>query len=128
MTEPRPLAHDLTDQGKYQLAHGEPSTTHTIVVLSDDDTIEPADGCTMEVWTTEYEDMDGRPGPDDGDLVASYNVAALPDLLEQLEEARQYVAKVATNRDFDGANIALSASRRLERMEAAIAKATGGAE
>mgnify|MGYP003665319384 CR=1 FL=1 len=53
-------------------------------------------------------------------------IAAAPELLEQLKEARQYVAKVATNRDFDGANIALFASRRLERMDAAIAKATGG--
>ena len=113
MNKPRPLAHDLTDQGKYQLAHGEPSTTHAIVVLSDDDTIEPADGCTMEVWTTDYEDMDERPGPDDGDLVASYNVAALPYLVTALHLALR---------------LGIDCADTVAIANDAIAKATGGAE
>ena len=53
-------------------------------------------------------------------------IAAAPDLLEQLEEARQYVAKVSA--DHDGTTVGRLAGRRLDRMNAAIAKATGGAE
>tara|TARA_Y100001970_G_C13531964_1_gene508101 strand:- start:83 stop:466 length:384 start_codon:yes stop_codon:yes gene_type:complete len=125
MTERRPLSNDLTDQGKYQLAHGEPSTTHTIVVLSDDDTIEPADGCTMEVWTTDYEDMDERPGPDDGDLISSYNVAALPDLVQALG------AMLVFFRVYESRAGKTSETRRfylaaVEMAQRAIAKATGG--
>ena len=52
-------------------------------------------------------------------------IASAPDLLLQLKEARQYVAKVATDRA--GESLGTFASRRLDRMDAAIAKAEGGA-
>jgi len=50
-------------------------------------------------------------------------IAAAPSLLEELKEARQYVGKVAA--DHDGEDLAMMARRRLERMDAAIAKAEG---
>jgi hypothetical protein len=49
--------------------------------------------------------------------------AAAPDLLEQLQQARQFVAKVAA--DHSGHSIGMFAARRLGRMEAVIAKAKG---
>ena len=49
--------------------------------------------------------------------------AATPDLLEQLQQARQFVAKVAA--DHSGHSIGMFAARRLERMDAAITKAKG---
>jgi len=51
-------------------------------------------------------------------------ICAAPELLKQLKAARQYVAKVAA--DHAAPNL-LFASRRLDRMNAAIAKAEGGA-
>ena len=53
-------------------------------------------------------------------------ICAAPELLEALKEARQYVAKVSA--DHDGTTVGRFAGRRLERMDAAIAKATGGSE
>jgi hypothetical protein len=49
--------------------------------------------------------------------------ATATDLLEQLKQARQFVAKVAA--DHSGHSIGMFAARRLERMDAAITKATG---
>jgi hypothetical protein len=52
--------------------------------------------------------------------------ATATDLLEQLQQARQFVAKVAA--DHSGHSIGMFAARRLELMDAAIAKATGESE
>jgi len=49
-------------------------------------------------------------------------IAAAPELLEQLKQARQYVAKVAAE-----AISPVFANRRLRDMQLAIDKATGGA-
>ena len=53
-------------------------------------------------------------------------VAAAPELLEQLKHAREWVAKVSA--DHHGDHMGTTASRRLERIEAAIELAEGGAE
>ena len=86
---------------------------HSIVVLSDDDTFEPADGCTMEIWSTECEDMDDRPGPNDGILTSSYNVEALPYLVTALHLALR---------------LGIDCADTVALANDAIAKATGGAE
>ena len=124
----RPLSADLTDQGKYQLEHGSPvgHTPGPWVVNAHHGFNEYIIGpgkCAHVGTVTMGDRYGGRPHAEaDARLFA-----AAPELLKQLKEARQYVAKVATDRQFDD-SIGLSARRRLDRMEAAIAKATGASE
>mgnify|MGYP006402572491 FL=1 len=63
--------------------------------------------------------LDCAPSPNAA--ITTYEIEAMPDLLHQLKEARQYVAKVAA--DHAGESMGTFASRRLDRMDAAIAKA-----
>ena len=151
MIDPRPLSHDLTDQGKYQLAHGEPSTTHTPGPWSpggrcgsmQPDSVKKYNGqpyqeiTRVQVTTSDGfikhiahvfqgEGGVGSPQALEEQAANMALICAAPDLLEQLEEARQYVAKVSA--DYAGDSVGMFASRRLERMEAVIAKATGGTE
>ena len=85
---------------------------HRIVVLSDGDTFEPADGCTMEIWSTKCEDMDERPAWPDI-LMSSYNVEALPYLVTALHLALR---------------LGIDCADTVAIAHEAIAKATGGAE
>ncbi len=119
MTEPRPLSNDLTDQGKYQLAHGEPSTTHTPgpwVAIGK--VIKEGLGRRNSVTVTRI-DSRGKfvKGCDEANArlmaAAPDLVLALQAMLCQFQDHEQYGED-----DAAAINIA----------RAAIAKATGGAE
>lgn len=91
-------------------------TTHTIVVLDDGETFSDAEGCALKVITSnQWDDL-----PDDiehiedqeGYEASTYNIAALPDLLQVCRECAEHW------HDTD-APIG-------SRLREAIAKATGG--
>jgi len=114
----RSLGADLTDQGRYHLEHG--ATPDPIVVLNDGETWTPAEGCRLVIPTMEHAAELHNHGMKVNDVqaVAEYNVDALPELVKQLREALQYVAKVGADRPAHG--IGLFARRRLNRMNAAL--------
>ena len=84
--------------------------------------IEGNDYC-LDCAPTERTDMTAPIRITNTDIDRAALNAATPDLLEQLQQARQFVAKVAA--DHSGTSIGKLASRRLGRMEAVIAKARG---
>ena len=116
MTERRPLSTDLTAQGKWDLEHG--ATPDPIVVLSDGETWSSAEGCRLVVPTMEHASELHNHGMKVNDVqaVAEYNVDALPELVKQLREALQYVAKVAAEEEWPQ----FWPRRRLNRMNAAL--------
>mgnify|MGYP001447959247 CR=1 FL=1 len=117
MTERR-RTDDLTDQGKWDLEYG--SKPDPIVALDDGDTWTLAEGCRLIVPTREHGRLlsNGDVKVNDVQAVAEYNVDAMPELVKQLKEALQYVAKVGADHPDHG--IGLFARRRLNRMNAAL--------
>ena len=83
--------------------------------------IEGNDYC-LDCAPTERTDMTAPIRITNADIDRASLNAAAPDLLEQLQQARQFVAKVAAAHS--GHSIGMFAARRLERMDAAITKAT----
>lgn len=134
MSNRRPLSADLTDQGKYQLEHGRPvgHTPGPWVISEHHGSLSQymigPDKCAHVGTVTMGDRYGGRPHAE----ADAHLVAAAPDLLEQLKEARIWVAKVAADRAAvvreHGDHMGLMAARRLDRMDAAIAKATGASE
>ena len=129
MSERRSLSTDLTAQGKWDLEHG--AKPDPIVALDDGDTWTLAEGCRLIVPTPEHGRLlsNGDMKVNDVQAVAEYNIDAMPELVKQLKEALQYVAKVGA--DHPDHSIGLSARRRLDRMNAALDAAIeheGGAE
>ena len=115
MTDRRPLSTDLTDQGRYHLEHG--ATPDPIVVLSDGETWSSAEGCRLVVPTMEHASELHNHGMKVNDVqaVAEYNVDAMPELVEQLKWAREFicVAIIRSSR-------ARVRSRGLDSIDAAL--------
>ena len=115
MTDRRPLSTDLTDQGRYHLEHG--ATPDPVVVLNDGETWTCAEGCRLVIPTMEHAAELHNHGMkvDDVQAVAEYNVDALPELVEQLKWAREFicVAIIRSSR-------ARVRSRGLDSIDAAL--------
>ena len=90
------------------------------MALDDGDTWTLAEGCRLIVPTREHGRLlsNGDVKVNDVQAVAEYNVDAMPELVKQLKEALQYVAKVGADHPDHG--IGLFARRRLNRMNAAL--------
>ena len=104
-------------------------TTRTIVVLDDGETFGGADGATLNVISHEqHEELcDGGDFADlSGTPASTYNIAALPDLLEALFEVHQWSRRAEREKQQNGPVLKDYLWHAAEAARAAIAKATGG--